>query len=119
LSARSAHSYVEPGDGGFDRKWRIWHLALASGRSIALTGAEHRAPSPNYRECRGDRRYGLPRLRRQAQCTTRKEQRIKRWEHESVIDAMQQRLDRAPEAMRIRRLTVEHPFGTIWEQRTS
>jgi hypothetical protein len=26
---------------------------------------------------------------------------------------MQQRLDRAPDAMRIRRQTVEHPFGTI------
>jgi hypothetical protein len=48
-----------------------------------------------------------------AQCTTGKERRIKRWEHESVIDAMQQRLDQAPDAMRIRRQTVEHPFGTI------
>jgi len=48
-----------------------------------------------------------------AQCTTGKERRIKRWEHESVIDAMQQRLDQAPDAMRIRRRTVEHPFGTI------
>jgi hypothetical protein len=38
-----------------------------------------------------------------AQCTTGKERRIKRWEHEGVIDAMQQRLDRAPDAMRIRR----------------
>jgi transposase len=48
-----------------------------------------------------------------AQCTTGKQRRIKRWEHESVIDAMQQRLDQAPHAMRIRRQTVEHPFGTI------
>src|SRR5262252_8643649 len=48
-----------------------------------------------------------------AQCTTGKERRIKRWEHESVIDAMQQRLDQAPDAMRIRRQTVEHPFGTL------
>jgi transposase len=48
-----------------------------------------------------------------AQCTTGKERRIKRWEHEDVIDAMQSRLDRAPDAMRIRRQTVEHPFGTI------
>jgi transposase len=47
------------------------------------------------------------------QCTTGKERRIKRWEHEAVIDAMQDRLDRAPRAMRIRRATVEHPFGTI------
>jgi transposase len=48
-----------------------------------------------------------------ARCTTGKERRVKRWEHEAVIDAMQQRLDRAPEAMRIRRQTVEHPFGTL------
>ena len=48
-----------------------------------------------------------------AQCTTGKERRIKRWDHEGVIDAMQQRLDQAPDAMRIRRQTVEHPFGTI------
>ena len=30
-----------------------------------------------------------------------------------MIDAMQERLDRTPHAMRIRRATVEHPFGTI------
>ena len=48
-----------------------------------------------------------------AQCATGKQRRIKRWEHESVIDAMQERLDQAPDAMRIRRQTVEHPFGTI------
>jgi transposase len=47
------------------------------------------------------------------QCTTGKERRVKRWEHEAVIDAMQERLDRTPHAMRIRRATVEHPFGTL------
>jgi len=30
-----------------------------------------------------------------------------------VLDAMQHRLDQTPDAMRIRRRTVEHPFGTI------
>jgi len=30
-----------------------------------------------------------------------------------VLDAMQERLDRAPETTRLRRQTVEHPFGTI------
>ena len=48
-----------------------------------------------------------------AQCTTGKERRIKRWEHEDVLDAMQHRLDRAPGTMRIRRQAVEHPFGTL------
>jgi transposase len=47
------------------------------------------------------------------QCTTGKERRVKRWEHEAVIDAMQERLDRTPHAMRLRRATVEHPFGTL------
>jgi transposase len=48
-----------------------------------------------------------------AQCTTGQQRRIKRWEHEAVLDAMQHRLDQAPKAMRIRRQTVEHPFGTL------
>jgi transposase len=48
-----------------------------------------------------------------AQCTTGKERRIKRWEHEAVIGAMQRRLDQQPDAMRLRRQTAEHPFGTI------
>lgn len=47
------------------------------------------------------------------QCTTGKERRIKRWEHEAVVEAMGRRLDRRPDAMRIRRQTVEHPFGTL------
>jgi transposase len=48
-----------------------------------------------------------------AQCTTGPERRVRRWVHEAVIDAMQDRLDRDPEKMRVRRQTVEHPFGTI------
>jgi transposase len=42
-----------------------------------------------------------------------KERRVKRWEHEAVLDTMQRRLDLDPGKMRIRRSTVEHPFGTI------
>jgi hypothetical protein len=50
---------------------------------------------------------------RKSKCTPAKERRVKRWEHEAVLDAMQERLDRAPKTMRIRRQTAEHPFGTI------
>jgi transposase len=46
-------------------------------------------------------------------CTTGPERRVRRWEHEAVIEAMQDRLDRHPRAMRIRRATVEHAFGTL------
>jgi len=48
-----------------------------------------------------------------AQCTPGKERRVTRWEHEAVLEAMQDRLDANPDAMRIRRQTVEHPFGTL------
>jgi len=46
-------------------------------------------------------------------CTTGKERRITRWQHEHVLEAVQRRLDEHPEKMRMRRETVEHPFGTI------
>jgi hypothetical protein len=48
-----------------------------------------------------------------SQCTPGSEQRITRWEHEHLFDAVQQRLDTNPLAMRQRRETVEHPFGTM------
>jgi len=47
------------------------------------------------------------------QCTPSPMRRVTRWEHEAVLEAMQERLDRKPDAMRIRRATVEHPFGTL------
>ncbi|AHY53094.1 hypothetical protein BJS_00468 [Bradyrhizobium japonicum SEMIA 5079] len=47
------------------------------------------------------------------QCTPGSERRITRWEHEDLLDAVQQRLDANPLAMRLRRETVEHPFGTM------
>jgi transposase len=46
-------------------------------------------------------------------CTTGKQRRITRWEHEDVLEAVQRRLDEHPNKMRQRRETVEHPFGTI------
>jgi hypothetical protein len=46
-------------------------------------------------------------------CTPSPQRRVARWEHEAVLEDMQTRLDHAPEMMRIRRQTVEHPFGTI------
>ena len=54
-----------------------------------------------------------PRCPIKAKCTPSDYRRITRWEHEAVLDAMQERLDRQPELMRVRRQTVEHPFGTI------
>ena len=46
-------------------------------------------------------------------CTRAKNRVISRWEHEHVMEAAQKRLDADPQAMRRRRETVEHPFGTL------
>jgi Transposase DDE domain len=48
-----------------------------------------------------------------SQCTPASERKITRWEHEAVLEKVQARLDHNPDAMRVRRSTVEHPFGTI------
>jgi hypothetical protein len=62
------------------------------------------------------RRYwttACPRCPLKSRCTTGPQRRITRWEHEHVLEAVQQRLDENPQAMRVRRETVEHPFGTL------
>src|SRR5450631_2934591 len=46
-------------------------------------------------------------------CTPDKLKRLKRWQREAVLDRMQARLDHMPDAMAVRRQTVEHPFGTL------
>ena len=47
------------------------------------------------------------------QCTPSQYRRVSRWESEEILESMQERLDQAPDSMRIRRQTVEHPFGTL------
>jgi len=54
-----------------------------------------------------------PRCPLKAQCTTSDYRRVTRWEHERILEAMQRRLDRKPEAMTLRRRTIEHVFGTL------
>jgi hypothetical protein len=54
-----------------------------------------------------------PRCPLKTQCTTSSYRRIVRWEHERLLEAMQRRLDRKPEAMTLRRRTIEHVFGTL------
>jgi len=62
------------------------------------------------------RRYwssACPRCPMKAQCTPSDYRRISRWEHEAVLEAVQRRLDKQPQAMTLRRRTVEHVFGTL------
>jgi len=46
-------------------------------------------------------------------CTSGKERRIGRWEHEAILDRLEARIEESPDMMKVRRSTVEHPFGTI------
>jgi Transposase DDE domain len=74
-------------------------------------------------KARSDRRDNIDHYRNLIACLTcvlkprctpdKQVKRLKRWEHEGVLDKMQARLDHMPEAMTIRRQTVEHPFGTL------
>ena len=54
-----------------------------------------------------------PRCPLKPKCTTGKQRRIARWEHEAVLERMQARLNQRPQAARERRQTVEHTFGTL------
>ena len=47
------------------------------------------------------------------QCKTGKERRLKRWEHEAVVEGVQIRLEQDPGKRKVRRQTVEHPFATL------
>jgi transposase len=62
------------------------------------------------------RRYwssSCPECAIRSRCTTAPYRRVSRWEYEEAMEAAEQRLDREPERMRVRRQTVEHPIGTI------
>jgi transposase len=54
-----------------------------------------------------------PSCKLKPQCTPSPYRRVARWEHEKVLEDMQRRLDQNPDAARLRRQTVEHPFGTL------
>jgi len=54
-----------------------------------------------------------PRCSMKDECTTSDYRRIRRWEHEEVLERVQRRLDRKLDAMTLRRRTVEHVFGTL------
>ena len=70
----------------------------------------------NHEDGKELRRYwttACPACPLKSKCTTGLKRSIARWEYEPVLEAAQKRLDENPRAMRVRRETVEHPFGTI------
>lgn len=75
----------------------IWRFARVESRLLL-----HKYWSSNCQQCS-----------LKEKCTPGEQRRISRWEHEEVLEAMQARIDQRPDCMRIRRETVEHPFGTL------
>lgn len=75
----------------------IWRFA-----SVEKGMKNHRYWSSNCKDCP-----------LKNQCTPSQQRRITRWEHQDVLDDMQARLEQTPDAMRVRRSTVEHPYATI------
>ena len=73
----------------------------------------HQTTTENGMNLRTYWTYVCPSCPLKSQCTTGNERRVRRWEHENVLDSMQRRLDRHPDAMTLRRSTVEHVFGTL------
>lgn len=70
-----------------------------------------RGPDPDFVRYRNLDACGACDLK--SRCTQERFQQIRRWKHDDVLDAMQQRLEHMPKAMTVRRRTAEHPFGTI------
>jgi len=48
-----------------------------------------------------------------ARCTSGIRRKMSRWEHEKLLEQVEARLEGSPHLMRVRRSTVEHPFGTL------
>lgn len=87
-------TYTCPAGEGLPRR----HSSIEKGRTIHT----YYASALVCRECE-----------LKSQCTRGNERRVRRWEHEGVLDAMAEELRNTPDAMPMRARTSEHPFGTI------
>ena len=101
-------------DGRFDKRDFVYlaerneYRCPAGERAIwRMTSIEHGMTLHRYWPS------ACPKCPMKQQCTPSDYRRITRWEHEEVLEAMQVRLDRTPEASRLRRQTAEHPFATL------
>ena len=103
-------------DGRFDKQDFIYHADGDEYRCPAGERLSHRCTSVEAgKTIHVYWSSACPRCPIRARCITptNSERRVRRWEHEAVLDEMQTRLDQQSEMMRARRQTVEHPFGTL------
>lgn len=78
-----------------------------AGQTLPFVSRKRQTGGPDLR------RYATTGCPLKASCTDSEQRVVTRWEHEHLAEAVQRRLDENPQAMRLRRETVEHPFGTI------
>ena len=86
------------------------HYVYPAGALLTKAGARSDRHGDIYQYRNLD---ACPACEMRALCTPEKVERMRRWKHESVLEAMQTRLDAMPDAMAVRRATVEHVFGTL------
>jgi len=101
-------------DGRFDKRDFLYDRKRDEFRCPAGKRAIHRCSS--VEEGQTIHLYwssSCPRCPLKNRCTPSDYRRIRRWEHEDALEKMQQQLDDMPDALKLRRSTVEHPFGTI------
>src|SRR5215469_13527217 len=120
---RSSESAAQPARAWGRALWRSWPDGITERRDFVYDAGEdvYRCPAGekltwrywNVEAGRKLHNYWTTKCAActlKPKCTPAKERRVKRWEHEAVLDAMQERLERAPRAMRTRRQTAEHPY---------
>lgn len=117
-----SHTAISIKTGMFSRHYFIYdaeqdHYKCPAGATLtkATARSDRRADMDQYRNLAACLTCAL-----RPRCTPEKVKRVKRWKHEAVLDVMQARLDRMPDAMIQRRKTVEHVFGTLksWSSST-
>lgn len=104
-----------PAEGRFDKSDFVYIAREDEYQCPAGNRAIHRFDTEERNSLK-TRVYGssdCPGCAMRGQCTTSDYRRIRRWEHEAVLERVQKRLEREPEAMTVRRSTVEYVFGTL------
>jgi transposase len=101
-------------EGRFDKRDFIYDAKRDAYRCPAGQWAIHRFTS--VEDGQTLHRYwasGCSTCKLKDKCTPSNARRITRWEHEDVLERMQDRLNRTPLASKWRRQTAEHVFGTF------
>ena len=107
-SGRAALGFFTRGDFVYDAAADHYTCPAGAQLTKGVARSDHRGEIDHYRNL-----TACLNCEHKPRCTPEKVKRFKRWKHEAVLDAMQNRLNQLPDAMGLRRQTVEHVFGTL------